>query len=371
MRVLLSAALLLTASCSALWGFDSTPNPRNCVVSPDACSSTEICDQERQICVPSAGSVVIIGAEPQTVQRSAPVTQVELIGTGFQTGARVFIGPQQIEADVISQVSEDRIRIRVPAAPAACGPVAIRVVNPDGTSATATALLRYVLASVKPQISQHLGGVGAAGTAVVIAKLNGDTLPDIAVASRGQQRIDVFDQSSGGMFQSSRQALNIMSDLFDLAAISLDKDALAELVVVPYLGLVRLHRGTSAAYGTAYQTLNGAIALNVATADMDGDGYTDLVVGDAMASRVRVFLSARDGSGTVAEQSSAATCTDMQFSAAEDLNHDGYPEALQSCFTPGSIRIFKNDGTGNLSAGPEVIFGGQATGTTGVAVADV
>lgn len=372
MRVLLSAALLLTASCSALWSGDSIPNPRNCVVSPEACSSTEICDQERQVCVPFSDALVISDAEPSRVPRRAATTQVELSGAGFQTGARVFIGPQQIEADVIGPVSEDRIRIQVPQNPTACGPVAIRVVNPDGSSATAPALLRYVLASVKPQIAQHLGSAGAAGTSVVIAKLNGDSLPDIAVASRGQQRIDVFDQSGSGMFQSSRPAISILSDLFDLAAAPLDKDALAELVVVPYFGQVRLYRGTSAAYATPYQTLSSAIAINVATADMDRDGYTDLIVGDGMASRVRVFLGARDGSGTVTEQSSAATCGDMQFGAAEDLDHDGSPEALLSCFSPGSIRVFKNDGSGNLSAGPEVVFGGgTSTGTTGVAVADV
>lgn len=372
MRVLLSAALLLTMSCSALWSGDSTPNPRNCVANPEACTSAELCDQERQICVPRTSSVLISDAKPKLVPRRAPVTQVELSGAGFQTGARVFIGAQQIEADVVGPVSEDRIRIYVPANATACGPLAVRVVNPDSTSATEPALLRYVLGSVKPQISQHLGGAGAAGTAVAIAKLNGDGLPDIAVASRGQQRIDIFDQNASGQFQSSRPALSIMSDLFDLSAVPMDKDSLAELVVVPYFGLVRLHRGTSASYATSYQTLNGAIALNVAAADLDQDGYTDLAVGDAMANRVRVFLGARDGSGTVTEQSSAATCADMQFSAAADLNHDGFPEVLLSCFAPGSIRVYKNDGSGNLSAGPEVAFGvGQSNGTTGVAVADL
>lgn len=113
MRVLLSAALLLTASCSALWSGDSIPNPRNCVVNPEACSSTEICDQERQVCVPYTDSVVLTEAEPKQIGRHVPLTQVELSGAGFQDGARVFLGSQQSEATVLRRLSEDRLLIQV------------------------------------------------------------------------------------------------------------------------------------------------------------------------------------------------------------------------------------------------------------------
>jgi hypothetical protein len=266
MRVLLSAALLLSASCGALWSGDSIPNPRNCVVNPGACEPTESCDLERQICVPT-DSVVLREASPSLVPRGAAMTQVALSGSGFQRGARVFLGSDPIEVNVLGEVEEDRIRIHVPASPSSCGPVPVRVLNPDGTSATSSALLRYVLASVRPQISQHLGSAGAGATAVTIAQLSGDSRPDIAVALRGQRRIDVFDQSSSGMFQSVRPAIASSTDLFDLAAVSLDDDSLPELVVVPYFSPAQLYRGTTLPYSAPYQTLEESLSLNVSVAD--------------------------------------------------------------------------------------------------------
>lgn len=50
MRAFFLSGCLLSAGCQALWGGGAVNDPRNCVVSPDACSASQICNTETEVC---------------------------------------------------------------------------------------------------------------------------------------------------------------------------------------------------------------------------------------------------------------------------------------------------------------------------------
>lgn len=88
----------------------------------------------------------------------------------------------------------------------------------------------------------------------------------------------------------------------------------------------------------------------LATADMDGDGLTDVVVALSGTDQVQVYLS--DGMGELAGQTPLTVQKQPEAVAAADLNGDGRPDIVSANFGADSISLlYTKPGGGFLPMG--------------------
>ncbi|MHB1935102.1 MAG: FG-GAP-like repeat-containing protein [Acidobacteriaceae bacterium] len=112
----------------------------------------------------------------------------------------------------------------------------------------------------------------------------------------------------------------------------------------------------------------GTTPQGVAAADLNRDGFMDLVVTDSASKNVKIFLAT--GPNTYAAASTLPTCTDPTAVIAKDFNGDGYPDIAVACTSNNFVELFLNDGTGNFGSAsvtesitkPVAMFAGDFTG---------
>jgi len=86
----------------------------------------------------------------------------------------------------------------------------------------------------------------------------------------------------------------------------------------------------------------------IATADFNGDGIPDLIVGDDNGS-LKLFLG--DGSGNFAPAPDVARLDSVVSIAVADFNRDGHPDIAVSDWRAGSVTIFLGAGNGSFRLG--------------------
>ena len=102
-------------------------------------------------------------------------------------------------------------------------------------------------------------------------------------------------------------------------------------------------------------------------ADVDGDGWTDLAVGDEAAASLVVYINDHKG-GLVAGFRVADKARVPYAMTAGDLNRDGAPDIVLG-YTKGPHSVFFNDGSGRTFS--EVRFGDAQGSAYGFALGDI
>lgn len=208
-----------------------------------------------------------------------------------------------------------------------------------------------------------------------MALLNGDAIPDIAVASKTASSVAIHFGTGGGGFQP-KVDLAVGPSPTNICAGDIDGDADVDLVTVSsaranvFEGVTILkNNGTGTFAAPAlYGGLQGA--GQAVLADMDLDGRLDIVAsiygGGANASPHAVAILRNDGSGGFLSGRRAMTMTGSTQEAIDDFNRDGKSD-VASVDGSGGVIIGLGNGDGTFNTLGSI----GATQTDGVLTGDI
>ena len=205
----------------------------------------------------------------------------------------------------------------------ACADLAVADFNLDGLpDLVATNAETVVHLNTGDRMLQDAGTViGRGGSHLSLLDWDGDGLQDVAVAGPSAERVLIYLGDSSGIFQNSIEIPTVtQGDVAALTAIDVDADGKTELVLGGSFGALVL--GSDGAGQPSLDALSGAAVIDVEAADIDQDGFSDLITVAASDRAVQILRNS--GAGSFALQDVLRKGSVSRVSAA-DLNGSGTP----------------------------------------------
>jgi hypothetical protein len=254
---------------------------------------------------------------------------------------------------------------------------AIDLLVADSASKTVSLLLGTGRGSFRPRIAVPVSGdaFGGSPLAILAADVNSDEHVDLAVAYVGSNSIAVLLGTGTGSFSSAAFVAFVRDDPQALVAgdFNLDGDvdlATANFDSVAVSTLVGNGDGTFLG-GPEYNT--GSFSFSLAAADMNRDGFLDLVVANIMRpepfpfGRDSVSVLLGDGTGQFRLLPEADVRPHPVAIAAADFNNDRKVDVAVANFDSNLVSILYGTGDGLLIEGVELPSG---AGPAALAVGD-
>ena len=221
-------------------------------------------------------------------------------------------------------------------------------------------------------------GTNAALGGLVAVDLDADGKTDIVSASTGDLNLWAFRNTStpGNVSFASAQSFTAGEFVMELATADIDGDGKTDVVGTnAQLGHMLVFRNTSTTgslgLASPVVTAAGTQPWGVAARDMDGDAKADVIVADTSTNSVYLYRNtSTSGSVSFAAMVTFAATNAPRLLAVGDFDVDGLPDVAVSNESANTLSVFRNTSTvGTVSLAPRVDF---ATGTTpkGVVVAD-
>ena len=110
----------------------------------------------------------------------------------------------------------------------------------------------------------------------------------------------------------------------------------------------------------------GGSAYFIAAADVNGDGSVDLISADYSTNTLTILTN--DGSGVFGSNATLVTGTEPTGIVAADINGDGYVDLINANSGDNTLTIFTNNGSGVFGSNVTLNVGG---GTFGLVAADL
>ncbi len=218
-------------------------------------------------------------------------------------------------------------------------------------------------------------GAGRAPSSVVLRDLSGDGIPDLAVSVETSSTFDQVDVAFGvgdGTF-APFASYGVGSNPTDLVVGDMNRDGHPDLITSNLVSndvsvLINNGDGTFAVE-VFFDTTSNTGPINCAVADVDADGFLDIVTVNRDSDSITVFTN--DGTGV--NYSSAVLNTSFDGSHGRgpnglvltDFNKDGLPDIAFTC-ADDEIVLMYNSGSGSFFTGEFAYY--VATGATPVAI---
>jgi hypothetical protein len=215
--------------------------------------------------------------------------------------------------------------------------------------------------------------------ALAIADVNWDGKADLIVANAAESDLSVFLGKADGTFTAptteyaiggSPSARPVLADFNgdgDLDVVQ--SDNLSSVVLALGNGDGTFQTASVANIVMPPGSNNSGGALSIASADFNGDGVPDFVVGQSSTSPglgVVVFLTGSSGSlgnGVVHAQNDA-----LSYIAVGDLNQDGKADIVASNWATGAVEVLRGNGNGTFQQPTSIPL---PSITNGLVVADL
>jgi sugar lactone lactonase YvrE len=208
------------------------------------------------------------------------------------------------------------------------------------------------------------------GMGIATADFNGDGIPDLAVGAMndGTAAVSILLGNGDGTFTAVASNPVVGGYPYSVVTGDFNGDGISDLAVGNILdSTVTILLGKGDGTFTASPTLTISSApQSLAIGDFNGNGIPDLAV--VAGSSVLVFLGKGDGTFQQTTETLSAG-TFPQGITAGDLNGDGIPDlVVANDANSGSVTIFLGNGDGTFKTGTEI--SGTGSGTISVAIAD-
>jgi FG-GAP-like repeat/PASTA domain/FG-GAP repeat len=185
-------------------------------------------------------------------------------------------------------------------------------------------------------------GTGLNPQSVAIGDLNGDSKPDLAVATG--ENLTILVNRGDGRFLFRPE---VQPGGSGVAIADVNGDGKPDLLTGFESTLSVLISRGDARFSAARGYAVGRGVTSVAAADVNGDGETDVVTSNAVAGTVSVLRN----SGTSFEaKADYATGKGPESVAVGDLTGDGKPDLATANSVAGTVSVLLNDGSGGFGA---------------------
>lgn len=225
-----------------------------------------------------------------------------------------------------------------------------------GSSALTETITTKPGGSFKLANSNTLGGANA--QAMVVGDLNHDGYPDIVAAVfngnfPAAQTILVLINNGDGTFKSPVGYSVGDPSITQIALADVNLDGNPDVIATGASGVYELKGNVDGTLQTASNlisyTFNPAAVPVVRIADVNSDGYPDLIMTNPQSTTIEVRLGNGDGTFQTAIAAATSSAGSIQDLAVGDFNHDGIPDAAVSATTGNAIVVFIGAGDGTFA----------------------
>ena len=195
-------------------------------------------------------------------------------------------------------------------------------------------------------------GYGNFADSVAVGDFNKDGNLDVAVSYLQDNDVQVLFGTGSGSF-SSAAAYPLGNQPYWIASGDLNGDGYPDLVATN-----TNVNGTTGTVSVLLNNKNGTFAsaasypvgkqpYQVAIGDVNGDGHPDLAVTNYGANTVTILFGSSTGAFTV-QPATLATCANPYGVAIGDFKHNGFPSVAVTCYSSSQLEIFPNNGNGTF-----------------------
>ncbi len=210
--------------------------------------------------------------------------------------------------------------------------------------------------------------VGTDPVSGAIADLNGDGVPDLAIADYSSDNISVFLGDGSGGFGPKRDfPTGGVPRSHSVAIGDIDRDGKPDMVVTrPNSASVSVLRGVGdGTFGVSTSVYVGGSPWRLVMPDLNGDGSLDVIVTD-LNGYIGVLLN--NGAGVLTLDTNYSLGSGPEGIAAADLNGDGKTDVVVACRNSDFLSVFLGKGNGSLGPRVDYATGG---GPIQIAIADL